>query len=106
MDPDKGNRELQNKAIFDISYFCRQGEENFHGMMKDTLALKYNSDSGISYIEKVQDEQTKNHFETNAEIVTGFMPQMLDESRRPHKYCSVCSFENYLGHLNPTVNNL
>ena len=75
-------------------------------MTKDTFALKYDSDSGISYVEKVQNEQTKNHYETNAEIVTGFIPQMLDESGRPHKYCPVHSFENYLGHLNPEVNHL
>ena len=73
-------------------------------MTKDTFALKYDSDSGISYVEKVQDKQTKIYCETNAEIVTGFMPQMLDESERPHKYCPVHSFENYLGHLNPEVN--
>ena len=83
-----------------------RGKENFHGMTKGTFALKYDSESGISYIEKVIDEQTKNHNETTSEVVTGFMPQMLNESGRPHKYCTVCSFENYLDHLNPEVDNL
>ena len=107
MDPDAGNRQLQNKVIFDVFfYFCRRGKENFHAMTKNTFALKYDAESGISHVEKVQDEQTKNHCETNAEIVTGFMPQMLDDTGRPHKYCPVRSFENYLGHLHPDVDHL
>ena len=69
-------------------------------MTKSTFALKYTTESGISYIEKVQDEMTKNHTEITAEVQTDIMPQMLDENGKPHKYCPVCSFENCLGHLN------
>ena len=64
--------------------------------MKSTFALKYDSESGISYVEKVQEKMTKNHTETTSEEQTGFMPQMLDTNGKPHKYCPVGRFENYL----------
>lgn len=52
------------------------------------------------------DEQTKNHKETDAEIVTGFMPQMLDVNGRSHRLCPVRSYENYIGHLHPEIDAL
>ena len=107
MDPDAGNRELQNKVIFDLRfYFCHRGNENVHGWTKSTFELKFDQESGITCLEKVIDEMTKNHKETNVEILTGFMPQMLDSTGQPHKYCLIHSFENYIGKLNNTIENL
>ena len=40
------------------------------------------------------------------EIITGFMPQILDSKGMSHKLCPVRSFENYLGHLNDKCNGL
>ena len=57
-------------------------------------------------MEKVEDETTKNHKETNYEVQTGFMPQMVNSNGKPHKLYPVRSFENYLGHLNPKIPNL
>ena len=101
MDPDAGNRQLFSKVMFDLRfYFCRRGNENVHKWTKSTFELKYDVDTGITYLEKVFDEMTKNHQETNCEIQTGFMPQMLDSSGKPHKLCPIHSFENYISHLN------
>ena len=33
-------------------------------------------------------------------IVTGYMPQILNPDGSVNKLCPVCSFENYIGHLN------
>ena len=52
----------------------------------------------MAYVKKVMNEMSKNHKETDHEIITGFMPQLLDLNGRPHKLCPVRSFENYLNH--------
>lgn len=109
MNPDAGPQQLQAKVQFDIRfYFCRRGGENIHDMTKDTFQLFYDNEMNIGYVKKVKDEETKNHKETNAEIVTGFMPQILDPNNggRPHKLCPVRSFENYIAALNPKINSL
>lgn len=107
MDPDGGPQQLQNKVQMDIRYyFCRRGGENVHAFTKETFALKFDVDTKIAYVSKVQDELTKNHREKDNEMITGFMPQLLDTDGRPHRLCPVRSFENYLYHLNPTINNL
>ena len=93
--------------MFDIRYyFCRRGTENFQQFSKDMFQLHFDSETGISYVKKIQDEETKNHRETDSEIITGFMPQMLDTNGRPHKMCPVHSFENYVSHLNPKIQKL
>ena len=68
--------------------------------------MMHDSETGISYVKKVQDEMSKYHKETNQEIITGFMPQVLDIDGKPHRLCPVCSFENYLGHLDPKIDSL
>ena len=56
---------------------------------------------------KVQDEGTKNHQEVNSEIITAFMPQIIDPTTgNPHKLCPVRSFENYIGKLSKDSNML
>ena len=107
MDPEKGPLQLQRKVMFDIRYFfCLRGSENFQQFTKGTFKLMFDVESGISYVQKVEDEMSKNHHETNHEIITGFMPQMLNSQGTPHHLCPVRSFENYTSHLNPKIESL
>ena len=106
LNPDKGPTELLQKVMFDIRYyFCRRGTENFQSFTKQTFQLAYDTEMGISYIKKIQDEISKNHHEAGQEVITGFMPQLLNSKERPHKLCPVRSFENYIEHLNPNINS-
>ena len=43
-------------------------------MTMKTFQLEYDQESGICFMKKVIDEVTKNHQETNNEVITGFMP--------------------------------
>ena len=80
----------------------RRGAENIEKMTKNTFQLQFEEETGIAFVKKVEDEQTKNHCETDSEIITGYMPQMLDPTTgRPHKLCPVRSYKNYLWQLNP-----
>ena len=107
MNPDLGPAQLLNKVMFNIRYyFCHRGTENFQGFIKDMFSLAFDSETGITYIRKVQDEMSKNHHETYQEIVTGFMPQLLNADGCPHKIRRARSFENYLSHLNPNIDSL
>ena len=100
MDPETSNCSLQRKVMFDIHYyFCRGGNENFHSMTKSTFELVYNEETKITYLERMQDEVTKNHKETNNEIITGCMPQILDNNVHPHHICPIRSHKNYINHL-------
>ena len=85
---------------------CRRGGENIETMNKETFKLKYDSELQMAYVQKVQDEQTKNHQESNTEIITGFIPQLLDVDGSVHRLCPVRSFENYLNVLNPRCDAL
>lgn len=108
MDPDLCPVSLQNKVQFDIRYyFCRRGGENIHEMTKDTFQLVFDAELQMPYVKKVIDEETKNRKETDKEVVTGFMPQIIDPyTGHPHKLCPVRSFENYIACLNPKTNHL
>lgn len=107
LDPDMGPQQLLNKVQLDIRYyFCRRGGENIHEFKKDTFALQFDTQSHIAYVKKQKDELTKNHRESDDTMVTGFMPQLLDQNGKPHHLCPVRSFENLLAHLNPNVENL
>lgn len=108
LDPDASPQSLLNKVQFDIRYyFCRRGNEKMEDMTKDTFKLMFDNTTKIAYVKKVKDEETKNHKETNNNIITGFMPQIIDPSTgHPHRLCPVRSFENYVGHLNPKVERL
>ena len=121
-NPDVGPIELQRKVMFDICYhFCRRGGENldqmtanletlepltfiFISIKKDVFDLRYNVDSGIAYVMKVKDELTKNHKENDSELITGFMPQILNADGTVHKLCPVRSYESYTSHLNTESN--
>lgn len=107
MDPDAGPQQLQNKVQFDIRYyFCRQGGENIPDFQKNTFQVMYDSQAKIAYVKKVVDELAKNHRESDSQMVTGFMSQVLDFDGKPHHLCPVRSFENYIGHLNPKLDRL
>ena len=61
----------------------------------------------ITYVKKVEDEMTKNHHENDQqEIITGFIPQLLQSDGTPHKLCPMRSFENYLSNLNQGTEKL
>ena len=101
LDPHAGPKSLQNKVQFDIRYYmCRRGGENIESMTKDTFQLIWDNDLNMSYVKKVQDERTKNRTETNHEIITGFIPAILNADGTPHRLCPVTSFENYIETLN------
>ena len=65
-------------------------------MQVDTFKIKTDAQSGIKYVVKVKDELTKNHAETDSEVLSGFMPQIPGSY-----YCPVASWEEYNAHLNP-----
>ena len=75
-------------------------------MTKSTFQLHYDTETGISYVKKVIDEVQKNHQECDNEIITGFMPQMLDDNGKSHKLCPVRCFENYITNLHPENESL
>ena len=108
MDPDVGPRQLMNKVMFDVRYnMCRRGGENYLKMTRDTFKLCYDQKTGIAFVRKIEDEHTKNHNDNdNMEIITGFMPQIVDSNGRPHKLCPVRSFENYINALNEKCTGL
>ena len=107
LDPDFSPHSLQNKVQFDIRYYlCRQANENFHAMTKEFFQLVYDPETQMTYVKKVSDELTKNHKETNNEVLTGFMPQFLDSTGHPHPLCPIRSFENYVNNLNENIPNL
>ena len=108
MDPDCGPQQLQNKVQFDIRYYMlRRGAENVDKMTKSSFKLQYDEDTQISYILKAEDEMTKNHTETTSEIITGFIPSIMDPSTgQCHRLCPVRSYTNYIGTLNPDCDRL
>ena len=63
--------------------------ENFQQFTKDTVKLHFDSETGISYVKKVQDKANKetNYKETDNEIITGLMPQILDMNGHLHNLC-------------------
>ena len=88
LDPNGTPRTIQNKVQMDLHYyFVRRGSENIYKWTKSTFKVVKDPDTGITYIEKDEDEETKNHKETNEEIVAAFMPEI-----RGSRMCPVVSF--------------
>ena len=54
----------------------------------------------MRYITKVKDEQTKNHLETDQDIISGFMPE------QDSKFCPVTSYLRYIEALSPKSDKL
>lgn len=67
---------LLNKVQFDVRmFFCRRGNENMHGMTKNTFQVFTNENTGRKYIKKVVDELTKND-RFDKESSSGIMPEV------------------------------
>ena len=82
-------------------YFVRRGCENIYNWTKDTFRIVTDATTQITYIEKVEDEQTKNHTEMDSEVITGYMPEI-----KGSKMCPVMSFTTYISALSPLSNYL
>ena len=82
-------------------YFARRGGERIQFMIKKTFALKTDTETSLSYIAKVVDEETKNHKETDQDIITGFMPEIPNSKMYP-----VQSFLTYLYSLSSECESL
>ena len=102
LDPTKNVRSLQRKVQWDVRYyFARRGAENMHSMLKDTFKLEVDLKTGLRYITKAKDEETKNHKETDQDIISGYMTEIKDS-----KYCPVTSYLRYLEALSPKSEKL
>ncbi|VDI46488.1 Hypothetical predicted protein [Mytilus galloprovincialis] len=93
---------LANKVQFDIRlYFCRRGIENMHSMTKCSFTIKTDIKTGLKYVTKSKDELTKNHRQSDKELVSGVMPESPGSV-----YCPVASYENYIRRLHPSNDRL
>ena len=54
----------------------------------------------MAFVKKVENKLTENHREKDTELITGFMPQILNEDCTSHGLCPVHSFENYINLFN------
>ena len=70
-------------------------------MFKNTFEIMTDPDTGVRYVTKAIDEETKNHKETDQDIISGFMPENKDS-----KYCPVKSYLRYLNALSPRSEKL
>ena len=97
MDPEIGPRELQAKVHFDLRYyFARRGAENIYDFTKTTFKYIVDKENGVNYITRAEDEATKNHEESDNEIISGYMPELTGS-----KNCPVQSYMTYLISLDP-----
>ena len=72
-----------------------------HSMLKNTFKLVTDPNSGIKFIEKTMDEETKNHKETDQNIISGYMAEIKDS-----EYCPVKSYLRYFNALSPKSDKL
>ena len=101
-DPTRDVKSLQRKVQWDIRYyFTRRGAENIHGMEKDHFIVMTDRKSGLRYVVKAKDEETKNHKEVNQDIISGLMPEIKDS-----KICPVSSYIRYVNALSPKSKKL
>ena len=68
-------------------------------MTKNTFRVV--TENGFTFVEKIEDEETKNHKETDNEIITAFMPEIKNSNM-----CPVLSFTTYVSALHPDSNKL
>ena len=95
-------RSLLRKVQWDIRfYFARRGGENMHSMDKNTFKLVTDRNTGVKYISRAQDEATKNHKETDQDIIFGFMPEIKGD-----KMCPVASYLKYFNALSAKSDKL
>lgn len=98
LNHEAGPVQLRNKVEWDIRYyFCRRGKENLYTFTKETFQLKHNEEQDLRYIEKVQDERTKNHqSDDTGPVISGHMPEL-----KGNPFCPVTSYLTYLYSLDP-----
>ena len=70
-------------------------------MKKDWFQVKTDIKTGLRYIVKVKDEETKKHKTCDEAITSAFMPEIKDD-----KYCPVRSFVKYFDALSPKSDSL
>ena len=96
MSPSASPQSLQDKVQFDIRfYFVRRANENIDKFTKKTFILELDANTGIRYIKKNIDEQTKNH-QLDTEMINASMPELPNSDR-----CPVNNFLTYLSKLHP-----
>ena len=103
LDPESTVRTLQTKVMWDIHYyFARRGGENIDKMTKSTFKLSTDPTTSTKFIEKAEDEETKNHNKVDGDIATGFMPELPND----HCLCPMTSYLMYLYSLSKDSNSL
>ena len=101
LNPQGTAQNLQDKVQFDIQfYFARRASENIDKFMKSTFKLETDINTGIKYIRKDIDEQTKNH-QMDTEFVNSTMTEMPNSPP-----CPVASFMTYMTKLHPKCDYL
>ena len=102
MEPDNTPQSLQNKVQWDIRFnFCRRANENIEKFTKDTFTVCLDEDTGLHYVIKTEDEQTKNHQMDQSGLITACMPEIPG-----NRFCPVQSFRKYLSKLHPRCDSL
>ena len=97
LNPNNGNpQSLQDKVQFDLRfYFISRANENIDQFKKDTFVMLVDPNTGLKYVKKNKDEQTKNH-QDDTSFISGIMPEMPDS-----ELCPVKSYMFYLSKLHP-----
>ena len=101
INPTVSPQTLQDKVQFDIRfYFIRRANENIDQFTKKTFVLEVDPNTGLKYIRKEQDQQTKNH-QDDTIFVSGIMPELPNSDR-----CPVNNFMTYVSKLHPRCDYL
>ena len=102
MDPNHSPESLQNKVQWDLRlFFARRANENIDKFTKSTFKLNVHANTGLKYITKAYDKQTKNHQIQHEDISTACMPEIPG-----NPLCPVKNFMTYLNHLSPLMEDL
>ena len=96
LDPKVSPQTLQDKVQFDIRfYFIHRANENIDKFTKETFTLCIDANTGLKYIKKQIDEQTKNH-QDDTTFVNGIMPEDPNSD-----LCPVKNFMFYKSKVHP-----
>ena len=56
-------------------------------MSKSTFTVKTDGEIGLKYVIKTEDELTKNHRETDKELISGVMPASSGKAKKKKHVC-------------------
>ena len=102
LDPDHSPASLQNKVQWDLRfYFARCANENIDQFTKGTFQINTHQGTGLKFITKVMDEQTKNHQVDQSDLITACMIETPGS-----KMCPIKSFMKYVDHLSQLIPDL